>query len=224
MTDMPYSTVSKETMWLLLWSMHQGRGQKVTPSNTPTEEECRIFVAGKHLMMRYTCSGSFTFILKLWNHTDFQTYGRRTFSNNDGLPISIFLSFTAMHLPRALSKSTKSINVHSFTSFHYWLAAITFWSWITLTKPTVGILNSLIIPLITDPDSKLQLADVINLLPTSEVIFLLTALANMAQCRKAEETEFIEAVAFGLFEVVTKWPVILIFFFLKNFCFEFQTF
>lgn len=27
----------------------------------------------------------------------------------------------------------------------------------------------------------------------------------MAQCRKAEETEFIEAVAFGLFEVVTKW-------------------
>jgi hypothetical protein len=56
--------------------------------------------------------------------------------------------------------------------------------------------------LVTDPDSKLQLADVINLLPTSEVIFLLTALANMAQCRKAEETEFIEAVAFGLFEVL----------------------
>lgn len=55
--------------------------------------------------------------------------------------------------------------------------------------------------LVTDPESKLQLADVINLLPTSEVIFLLTALANMAQCRKAEETEFIEAVAFGLFEV-----------------------
>lgn len=141
-------------------------------------------------------------------------------------PFHFFLSFTAMHLPRALSKSTESINVHSFTSFHYWLAAITFWSWITLTKPTVGILNSLIIPLITDPDSKLQLADVINLLPTSEVIFLLTALANMAQCRKAEETEFIEAVAFGLFEVVTKWKVTsrIDLFFLKNFCFEFQTF
>lgn len=54
MTDMPYSTVSKETMWLLLWSMHQGRGQKVTPSNTPTEEECRRLVAGKYLMMRYS--------------------------------------------------------------------------------------------------------------------------------------------------------------------------
>ncbi|XP_055999889.1 ectopic P granules protein 5 homolog isoform X2 [Ostrea edulis] len=97
MTDMPYSTVTKETMWLLLWSMHQGRGQRVTEMSMPTEEECRKFVA--------------------------------------------------------------------------------------------------------DPESKLQLADVINLLPTSEVIFLLTALANMAQCRKAEETEFIEAVAFGLFEI-----------------------
>ncbi|XP_061187011.1 ectopic P granules protein 5 homolog [Saccostrea echinata] len=96
MTDMPYSTVSKETMWLLLWSMHQGRGQKIL-TDMPTEEECRRLVA--------------------------------------------------------------------------------------------------------DPDSKLQLADVINLLPTSEVIFLLTALANMAQCRKADETEFIEAVAFGLFEI-----------------------
>lgn len=48
MTDMPYTTVSKETMWLLLWSVHQGRGQKVTTTNVPSEEECRRFVAGEN--------------------------------------------------------------------------------------------------------------------------------------------------------------------------------
>ncbi|XP_041348486.1 ectopic P granules protein 5 homolog isoform X2 [Gigantopelta aegis] len=52
-----------------------------------------------------------------------------------------------------------------------------------------------------DPDSRQQLADNLMNLQTSETIYLLTTFANMAQCRSGVEAEFIETVAFGVFEI-----------------------
>ena len=58
-----------------------------------------------------------------------------------------------------------------------------------------------------DPDSREQLADNLMSLQTSETIYLLTTFANMAQCRTEAETEFIQTIAFGVFEVM---PVLTI--------------
>ncbi|KAJ8314280.1 hypothetical protein KUTeg_008841 [Tegillarca granosa] len=97
MTDMPFSTVSKATMWQLLWLLHQKHKQGFNLESLPTEEVCRKFIS--------------------------------------------------------------------------------------------------------DDDSKMQLADIMQQLSASEMIYLLTALSNMAQNRPAAELDFIQTVCLHLFEI-----------------------
>ncbi|XP_021361330.1 ectopic P granules protein 5 homolog [Mizuhopecten yessoensis] len=97
MTDMPYSTLSGEMAWQLVWLFHQGRGQTINLDALPSEEICRKF-----------------------------------FSN---------------------------------------------------------------------PDSRHQLCDSVQQLPASEAIYLLTALANIAQSRRQQESDIIHTICLCLFEV-----------------------
>ena len=53
----------------------------------------------------------------------------------------------------------------------------------------------------TDIESRRQLADALQNLPTSESIFLLTTFANMAASRPLEEDDFIECITLQVFEV-----------------------
>lgn len=52
-----------------------------------------------------------------------------------------------------------------------------------------------------DLESRRQLADTLQKLPTSESIFLLTTFANMAASRPLEEDEFIECITLQVFEI-----------------------
>ncbi|XP_060080983.1 ectopic P granules protein 5 homolog [Ylistrum balloti] len=97
MTDMPYSTLSGEMAWQLVWLFHQGRGQTINPDTLPSEDICRKFIS--------------------------------------------------------------------------------------------------------NPDSRQQLCDSVQRLPTSEAIYLLTALANIAQSRRQQENDIIHAICFCIFEV-----------------------
>ncbi|XP_069141683.1 ectopic P granules protein 5 homolog isoform X3 [Argopecten irradians] len=97
MTDMPYSTLSGEMAWQLVWLFHQGRGQTINLDALPSEDICRKFVS--------------------------------------------------------------------------------------------------------NPDSRQQLCDSVQQLPTSEAIYLLTALANIAQSRQQQENDIIHAICLCLFEV-----------------------
>ncbi|XP_033730742.1 ectopic P granules protein 5 homolog, partial [Pecten maximus] len=96
MTDMPYSTLSGEMAWQLVWLFHQGRGQTINLDALPSEELCRKFIS--------------------------------------------------------------------------------------------------------NPDSRQQLCDSVQHLPTSEAIYLLTALANIAQSRQQQESEIIHAISLCVFQ------------------------
>lgn len=41
MTDMPYASVSLETTWKLMWMLHMGQNQLVSPDNLPPLEQCK---------------------------------------------------------------------------------------------------------------------------------------------------------------------------------------
>ena len=44
--DMPFSNVSKATMWKLLWLLHQSHGKLVDVSSIPPVEKCIQFIQG----------------------------------------------------------------------------------------------------------------------------------------------------------------------------------
>ncbi|XP_063408193.1 ectopic P granules protein 5 homolog isoform X1 [Mytilus trossulus] len=44
MTNTSYATVSRETMWKLLWLLHQGTNQNIDIDSLPTENKCREYI------------------------------------------------------------------------------------------------------------------------------------------------------------------------------------
>lgn len=65
MTDMPYASVSLETTWKLMWMLHMGQNQLVSPDNLPPLEQCKAELKGEVLMATFLYK-FFTIIFKKW--------------------------------------------------------------------------------------------------------------------------------------------------------------